>query len=72
MRRNPFQPPEPTVEELLSDPITKLLMARDRLRPEVVWACVRDARRKLKERAARESARIHTCLAPEWEPSDCI
>ena len=72
MRRNPFQLPEPTVEELLSDPITKLLMAHDRLRPEVVWACVRDARRKLKARAARESERVHTCLEPEWEPCDCV
>ena len=39
---------EPTVEELLTDPIAHLLMARDGLQPEYVWACVGAARRKLK------------------------
>lgn len=72
MRRNPFQLPEPTVEELLSDPIVKLLMVRDRLPPEVVWACVRDARRKLKARSAREEERVHTYREPQWEPCDCV
>jgi len=72
MRRNSFQLPEPTVEELLSDPIVKLLMARDRLPPEVVWACVRDARRKLKARSARENQRVHTRWEPECGPCDCF
>jgi hypothetical protein len=45
---------EPTVEELLTDPIARLLMARDELQPEFVWACVSDARRKLKAREAEE------------------
>ena len=45
---------EPTVEEILNDPIARLLMQRDRLQPEHVWACVRDARRKLKVRERRE------------------
>jgi len=47
-------PVEPTIDELLSDPIARLLMERDGLRPEFVWACVRDARRKLKAREADE------------------
>jgi hypothetical protein len=44
---------EPTIAELLDDPIARLLMASDRLSPETVWECVRDARRKLKRVAAR-------------------
>ena len=46
---------EPTVDELLSDPIAWMIMERDGLRPEVVWACVRDARRKLKSRGREEA-----------------
>jgi hypothetical protein len=38
---------EPTLEELLSDPVARLLMARDGLQPEQIWACVGSARRKL-------------------------
>jgi hypothetical protein len=38
---------EPTVEELLNDPIAHLLMARDRLQPEDVWACVENTRQRL-------------------------
>jgi len=45
---------EPTVEELLNDPIACLLMARDGLQSEQVWACVNDARRKLSGRKAEE------------------
>ena len=44
---------EPTIAELLDDPIARLLMASDRLSPESVWDCVRDARRKLKGVAER-------------------
>ena len=43
---------EPTVEELLADPVARLLMARDGLQPGHVWACVRAARQK---RSARET-----------------
>ena len=43
---------EPTVEELLDDPIAHLLMTSDRLQPEQVWAFVHDARRRLKDREA--------------------
>lgn len=46
----PKTPAEPTIDELLNDPIARMLMERDRLRPEVVWVYVRDARRKLKDR----------------------
>ena len=45
---------EPTVEELLDDPIAHLLMARDRLQPEQVWAYVNDARRRLRDRKMRD------------------
>jgi hypothetical protein len=48
---------EPTVEELLNDPIARLLMARDGLQPEAVWACVTHARRALKVREWRERKR---------------
>jgi hypothetical protein len=41
---------EPTVEELLNDPIAHLLMERDGLQPEQVWASVNDARQMLKAR----------------------
>ena len=44
---------EPTVEELLNDPIAYLLMAQDGLQSEQVWACVNDARRKLRDREAK-------------------
>jgi hypothetical protein len=43
---------EPTVAELLDDPIARLLMARDGLKSETVWAFVRDAQWKLKARGA--------------------
>jgi len=45
---------EPTVEELLNDPIAHLLMARDGIEPEQVWAHVNDARRKLRDREAQK------------------
>ena len=45
---------EPTVEELLDDPIGRLLMARDGLQPEQVRACVGNARQKLRDREAQE------------------
>jgi hypothetical protein len=43
---------EPTVEELLGDPIAHLLMACDRLHSEQVWAYVNDARLRLRDREA--------------------
>jgi len=53
---------EPTVAELLDDPIARLLMASDRLSPETVWECVRDARRKLKESVAKSRQHRDTCV----------
>jgi hypothetical protein len=47
---------EPSLEELLDDPITRLLMARDGLHPEVAWEAVEDARRKLDARVERHSS----------------
>jgi len=43
---------EPTVEELLNDPIARLLMRRDGLQPEQVWTCINGARGKLRDRDA--------------------
>ena len=48
---------EPTVEELLDDPIAHLLMTRDRLQSAQVWAYVNDARRKLRDRNEAQSAK---------------
>lgn len=45
---------EPTVEELLNDPIAHLLMGRDGLQPEHIWACVNNVRQRLRAREARE------------------
>jgi hypothetical protein len=44
---------EPSLKELRDDPITRLLMARDGLHPEVAWEAVEDARRKLDARVER-------------------
>jgi len=56
MEREPFV--EATVDELLSDPISRKLMERDGLRPEYVWACVRQARQKLKQLRRQETTKI--------------
>lgn len=45
---------EPTIEELLSDPIASLVMARDKLRPDQIWACIRAARRSWRARGEQE------------------
>ena len=49
---------EPRLEELLSDPIVSLVMARDSLQPEQVWSYIRAAQRflKLREQPERETA----------------
>jgi hypothetical protein len=49
---------EPPLEELLNDPIAHLLMARDRLQFEQVWAYVNDARRRLRGRETQEREAI--------------
>ena len=45
---------EPTIDELLEDPIAGLLMARDGLRAETVWMCIRTAGQKLSGQAVRD------------------
>jgi hypothetical protein len=45
---------EPTIEELLSDPIASLVMARDKLRPDQIWAFIRAAQRRWSAREERE------------------
>lgn len=47
---------EPTVGELLDDPIASLLRARDRLHIDDVLDAVKDARRRLAARTARRDA----------------
>ena len=44
---------EPSIEELLSDEVTRLIMARDGLSDQAVRALVRDVQRRL--RARREA-----------------
>ena len=44
---------EPSLEELLNDPIAALIMARDRITPDIVWSQVREAKQKLRCREAR-------------------
>jgi hypothetical protein len=41
---------EPSVEELLSDEATQLLMARDGLSEHIVRALMRDVQRRLRDR----------------------
>ena len=53
---------EPTIAELLDDPIARLLMASDRLSPETVWECVRDAKRKLKDSVTKSRQYRDTCV----------
>lgn len=47
---------EPTVEELLTDPVARLLMARDGLQPEHVRFYVGAIRRQLEAAKIRERA----------------
>ena len=42
---------EPTLEEVMSDPLVALVMRRDRLTRENVWAAIRVARRRLRNAA---------------------
>lgn len=39
---------EPTITDLLGDPIGRLILARDGLRAEAVWDCIHDAKRRLR------------------------
>ena len=50
---------EPSVEDLMSDPIVHLILRRDRITPADTWAAVTDARRSLHRQRAR-TARLAT------------
>lgn len=44
---------EPSVEDLMSDPIVHLILRRDRITPADTWAAVTGARRRLRRQRAR-------------------
>ncbi|HXZ01017.1 MAG TPA: hypothetical protein VEI03_13530 [Stellaceae bacterium] len=52
---------EPSIEDLLSDEVTRLVMARDGFSDHMVRALVRDVQRRLHARHK----------APEEPPSEC-
>ena len=58
---------EPPLDEVLNDPIVRLVMARDGLPPEEARAHIEAARRRLRER--RRSAEVlranEDCMPPE-------
>jgi hypothetical protein len=45
---------EPSLDDLLDDPIVRLRMKRARLRPESVRACLVETKRRLQDRDRRE------------------
>jgi len=47
---------EPSVQELLDDPIAHLLMTRDGLSMVSVWGHIEDARNSLRGRAQRQTS----------------
>lgn len=44
---------EPSVTELLADPVAQSILRYDRLTPEQVWSVVREARSRMAGRARR-------------------
>lgn len=46
---------EPALAELMTDPITHLLMQSDGLVQDDVWHAIADAQRRLQSRAARQA-----------------
>ena len=44
---------EPTVQDVMSDPIVHLLIRQDGLSPETVWAIIRATSARLREGPAR-------------------
>lgn len=46
---------EPTVAELMADPLVQMIFARDRIRPEDAWAAISAARRRLAVRRWRSA-----------------
>ncbi|QNT68160.1 hypothetical protein [Defluviicoccus vanus] len=47
---------EPSLRELMDDPLTQAVMRRDGLTAEEIWMAIRDAQRKL---AAPGSSEVH-------------
>lgn len=47
---------EPSLRELMDDPLTQAVMRRDGLTAEEIWMAIRDAQRKL---AASGSSEVH-------------
>jgi|GEM_PF-1727157 len=59
---------EPTVEELMADPMTALVMRRDRIGPAEVMDAVHKARRALAEAAARSAPPVPFMRPPvHWK-----
>jgi len=44
---------EPTLQDVMSDPIVLLLMRQDGLIPETVWAIIRETSARLREQPER-------------------
>jgi hypothetical protein len=44
---------EPTLQDVMSDPIVLLLMRQDGLTPETVWAIIRETSARLREQPER-------------------
>jgi hypothetical protein len=47
---------EPTIAELLDDPVAKAVMRRDGVSEQYIWYCVEEARRRLLELLAPATA----------------
>jgi hypothetical protein len=45
---------EPSLRELMDDPLTKAVMQRDGLTAEQVWIAIREAQRKLAQQSSAE------------------
>lgn len=59
---------EPSLEELLTDPVARLLMQRDGLRPEQVRSCIGAVQEKLRltRPVERLPAQIGGVRSAEW------
>ncbi|WP_167730358.1 hypothetical protein [Terasakiella sp. SH-1] len=43
---------EPSLKEMMKDPIIELIMARDNLKTDDVWQVVQNAKQQIEQRAA--------------------
>ena len=55
---------EPPIEEMLADPIVRLVMQRDRIGPREVRAALDAARRRLGLRSSDRAADAGDCILP--------